>query len=194
MTPDDAATDLDDFEVDQLIDSPETDEPLSQAFPDGWNEDAARSLTRRRQRLARELAVIADAASKEHERIRLWEEDRSAGLKRRLEWLEGQLEGWQRATGKSTFVTPWATSRLRPPRPHVKVTDSEAFVAWAKANNYWALLKVDPRKTDIGRMEPGPIIDDWPEPGEIARALVDEGEVAPGVAIVTPDQKNWSIS
>ena len=198
MTPDDAAADLDEFEVDQLLDHPEAvanfGDPPESLFPDGWNEDLARSLTRRRQRLAKELAVIADAAAKERERIRAWEEDRSAGLKRRLAWLEDQLEGWQRAVGKTTFVTPWATSRLRDPRSHVEVTDAEAFVAWAIVNRYWALLKVEPAKSMVGKMQPANVIEDWPKPGETAHALVDEGEVAPGVVIVTPTEKNWSIS
>jgi len=183
VNEDDLAADLDQFEIgDGGFDDPdEYPDPV----PVPVDDSEARKLARWLRAAERQADGIKTFAKTEQARIQAWEQDRTAGLTRRIGYLKRAIEGWQRATKTKTFTTPWVVGRLRPKPSRVHVHDEEAFIAWALRTRHLDLIKTThvPVKTEIGKLAEGAVADAALLPSED----VAEGRRAHAVLLPLPD-------
>jgi hypothetical protein len=106
-------------------------------------------------RLARKVADRMLFADDEVKRIRQWEKDRNAGLLRRMESIEGVLEGWMRAVAADdpkvrTESLPNGTLRLRAAQYRVEVTDEAELRSWLWTHRPDLLkITVEPKAGDV---------------------------------------------
>ena len=171
----DLAQYADDFDDETLaIDQP--DQP-----PIVDDLQGAARLARRIARLANDRAEIEATAQAEIARIQSWLEDRAFGIDRARSWLERGLRAYMESSGTLTTSLPAGTARLRPPRPRIDVTDEEAFVAWAVANQREDLLSKRPAKRAIADSDLTAVEGESDDLTHRFVLITDEGEVAPGV-------------
>lgn len=171
---------------DHYLDDEAFDAPVD---PAEHEKDVLR-LIRRRQTDLRMIADVEAAVERERRRWEAWAADRTAGLRREVARIETSVEAWIRGDGRLTLPTPYGvTPKLRPPRGSIEFTDADAFVAWALKNEYLGLLKIEPKKAEVKKMAPEPKPDD----PQRVRLLADEDEVVPGVVLVVPAEKKFSM-
>ena len=192
MTPDEVGALLDEYEPGEFEGEHWSAEELERRFQAAADEKAAQRLMRQRERLIRDVAAVHDRLKPERERLDAFEDDMTGGMKDAIARIDKLLEAWQRQEGRKQFRTPYGTTRLNPTSKRVEVTDEAKFLAWVIENGYWALVRMDPAKSVIGDMKPGPAIEDWANEAETAISLMDEDEFVPGVAIVQPKEGTWT--
>jgi hypothetical protein len=167
-------------------------------------------LIRRKKENERLIAEVEATVAAERERWEAWEADRTAGLRREIVRIENAVEQWQRADGRLTFATPYGvTARLRERPAHIEFTDEAALAKWALESGYTDLVKIEPKKSEIKKLEPGPEVDGYvsqDDPTEKVTAVKlviglngedsdgdDLREIVPGVVLVTPVERKFSI-
>jgi len=192
---DDDLAEFDPDNPDHYFDDPDFDAPVTD--PD--HEAAVFTLLRRRAGHLKRIAEADATVERERRRWEAWHADRTAGMRREIERIEAAVEAWIRFDGRKTFPTPYGvTPKLRQAQPRLEVIDEKALVAWAQENHYDGLLKVEPRIAEVRKMQPGPTIDDYvsieaPDEKVTAVLLLDDGNPVPGVALVTPVDKRFSM-
>lgn len=162
-------------------------------------------MLRRRSRLLTERARITDVASAEIQRIKAWEQDRTAGIDRQQEWVDRGLEGYARqvlpARGIKSLSLPNGTLRLTAPgAPSMVVDELSTFVAWATDDEHPerdALLRrtVDVEKADAKRaFRVGPRDEERSTDEVDVFAAVDaDGAIVPGLSLTKPAAARFSV-
>lgn len=180
------------------------DETLGEVDARGWDAEEANQRLRTLRRLQRQREDIAAVAAAELARITSWAEDRVAGIRKREEWYEQQLESWMRATeretGAKTVNLPNGDLRLRAGRERVDAGPTAVFELATMSNDEgMSFLRVEHRLEKaavLARCEPGPVLDSWEAPdGFVAHAAVwkDAGQVLPDLAILVPTEPSFSV-
>ena len=183
MDDDELGYDPDDWIADDHEDSgPEVPPP--------GDEDTVNRMLRWRASAVREVERVNRLADAEVARIEARRADMTAGARRRVEQFDRTLEGWARAAylasgnEKRSWNFPNGRLALRKPQAKVEVVDQDAAVGWALAADRLDLLNtITLSKTKVKA-------EAQPAPGEeraeeIAHRLVIDGEIVPGVELVT---------
>ena len=192
MTPDEVGALLDEFEPGEFEGAHWSAKELEDRFQAAEDEKAAQRLMRQREGYLRDIAAVRERLRPERERLDAFEDDMVGSMKDAVARIDVLLEQWQRRDGRKKFQTPYGTTRLNPTSVRTEITDEAAFLEWVKKNAYWSLVRMEPAKSVIGDMEPGPPIEDWPDEAENAVSLIDEGSPVPGVAFVVPKEGTWT--
>jgi len=85
-----------------------------------------------------------DLAAREHERVRLWQEQANASIGCQMEFYEAHLEVFamkQRIAGVKTFDSPSGKIKSRATSQTIEVDNKDAVIEWAQVNNRDDLLR-----------------------------------------------------
>lgn len=170
-------------------------EALADDFPVANADDANRLLWHLR-RVQTEIRTVGDLYDAERARLDDWRQSRLEPLTGRAEGLERALEGWARANGAKTTNLSNGVLRLRPPRSHVEIGDASAFTEWALHAGRYDLLSTTPAKVELARLgrQPSDIMSgDEEDPARCEHVVTDEGELVPGVTVVTPLNDRFTL-
>lgn len=126
---------------------------------------------------------IEQTAEREHERVRQWAEDETAGDRRTIAAMEQQIGACCLARRESseerdtTFTTPWGRVSTRTEEPEYTRED-DLLRPWAEEHGYTRVPM------------PKPVVD-WKRiqnnASRVGRHLVIDGEIVPGVVIADPE-------
>lgn len=166
--------------------------PLAEYLtPDEWegykdgrivNDDGAKWALRKLGRATDEMARITADADAEIDRIKRWRDDALATPNHDARFFRGLLIAYRRHLEAEdpklplTYKTSAGSLTRRGGRPSVKVTEADAFVAWAKTNAPDA-IKSEPRVSAMAN---------WPRVEKDGRKVIvapESGEVVPGVEV-----------
>lgn len=199
-----------DAELDAYLDEHDPapiDDALLEQRPDLIDESRVNALLSKRGRLAAEQDRIDERARERIAPIEAWRDDRTAGIKRELEWIDRSLETYARAVlpqmRRKSLPLPAGVLKLtQPGSPSLHVYDEGEFVAWCLDESYPhrdGMLRrtVAADKAEVKRQTAVGPRDEQLSTDLLAVFAVVEaatGERVPGVRFVTPAVARFTVT
>lgn len=174
-------TDLTDY----LLEGPNLDDDDAR---EAWccdDDDKAGWALRKLDAALTEQGRIAHEADREIARLEAWKAREQQIVQRDVDYFRSQLIGYRRRleaadpTLPKTYKLPWGNLTRRKGRDSTKVTDRDAFIAWA-LDNVPEAVKFEARVSGLA---------DLPRKEADGRTVLlgSGGEIVPGVEVVTGD-------